>query len=211
MWQVEWENIYLKNGRQRSACVNRLLEFALAVQYPLGSAQADFGSYLHKFLPWDLTSLGYICADGSLIIPDSSWFKWSKRLFCSCASHLVVNFGVCFPSSAILVNFPTRLSWPKQSWLGFFFLNSIYCWLTWSALDTWYRLFYSWSGDVFQELFLSMTLHCMSENPFKTEGGLSCEVWLGEKYEHVREEFIYLAVSCPFNLVLSWVYATKAT
>lgn len=138
MWQVEWENIYLKNGRQRSACVNRLLEFALAVQYPLGSAQADFGSYLHKFLPWDLTSLGYICADGSLIIPDSSWFKWSKRQFCSCASHLVVNFGVCFPSSAILVNFPTRLSWPKQSWLGFFFfkLNLLLV----NMICTWYLI-----------------------------------------------------------------------
>lgn len=62
MWQVEWENIYLKNGGQRSSCVNRLLKFALAFQYPLGSAQADFDSYLLKFIPLDLTSLGYIWA-----------------------------------------------------------------------------------------------------------------------------------------------------
>lgn len=101
--------------------------------------------------------------------------------------------------------FPYKIVLGKTvlTWLGNFFFYSVCCWLTWSALDTWNRLFHSWPGDVFQKLLLSMTLHCILENLFRTEGGLSCGIWLGEKCEHVREEFIYPAVSCPFNLILT--------
>lgn len=57
-----------------------------------------------------------------------------------------------------------------------------------------------------------MAFHCILESLFKTEAGLICGIWLGEKWETVREEFIYPAVSCPLIWSeLTRVYTTKAT
>lgn len=121
MWQVEWESICLKNGRQTSACVNRLLTFALAFQYRAGSAPADFDRYLHEFLPSSLPLLG-LCFIFVLIVV--KWF-----LNCADLSEVKEDCFIHVPHSswwvldfASLPQYKTVLTKTVLTWNFFFFL-----------------------------------------------------------------------------------------